>query len=136
MQNLHVRRYMTMTPLTIDRHLPLKTAEKLMQEHKIRHLPVVDGETLVGIVALPELSFLAALAGLEPDRMPISEVMTRKPYVVTPDTDLYQVVTHFLEQKESSVVVVEEGKVVGVLTLIDALRALVDLLAEARRVTK
>jgi acetoin utilization protein AcuB len=136
MQDLHVRKYMTSSPLTIDRHLPLKAAEKLMQEHHIRHLPVMDGDKLVGIVAAPELSFLAALAGLDPARMPVGEVMTRAPYAVAPDADLYQVTQYFLEHKETAAVVVDADKVVGVLTTIDALRALMDLLAEARRVLK
>ena len=136
MHDIHVRKYMTSTPLTIDRHLPLKDAEKLMQEHRIRHLPVMDGDKLVGIVAAPELSFLAALAGLDPDRLPVGEVMTRSPYAVAPDADLYQVTQYFIEHKGSAAVVVENDKVVGVLTTIDALRALMDLLAEARRVLK
>jgi acetoin utilization protein AcuB len=136
MQFVHVRRYMTKSPLTIDRHVSLKAAEKIMVDNHIRHLPVLDGDKLVGMVAMPELSFLAALAGLDPEHLPVSEVATRAPYAVAPEADLYQVVSHFLEHKESAVVVLEEGKVVGVLTLIDALRALMDLLAEARRVLK
>ena len=136
MQFVHVRRYMTKSPLTIDRHLPLKAAEKMMLEHHIRHLPVLDGEKLAGMVALPELSFLAALRGLDPEHLPVGEIATRAPYAVAPEADLYQVVEYFLEHKESAAVVLEEGKVVGVLTLIDALRALMDLLAESRRVLK
>ena len=57
-------------------------------------------------------------------------------YAVAPDADLYQVTQYFIEHKGSAAVVVEDDKVVGVLTTIDALRALMDLVAEARRVLK
>ena len=45
-----VREWMTKDPLTAEPKMPIKAAWKLMQERRIRHLPVVDEGRLVGIV--------------------------------------------------------------------------------------
>ena len=81
MQDLHVRRYMTASPYTIDRDQAISDADALMKRHNIRHLPVVEGRTLVGIVSELETAFLTALCTRMPDRLPIGEFMTPNPYV-------------------------------------------------------
>jgi acetoin utilization protein AcuB len=134
MQDLHVRRYMTASPYTISLDQAVTDAEALMKEHKIRHLPVVDGTTLVGMVTDLEIRFLVALIARMPDRLPISEFMTVNPYVVAPDADLQTVASHLVEHKETCAVIVDKGRIVGVFTQIDALRALIDLVAKARSI--
>lgn len=134
MQDLHVRRYMTASPYTISRDQAVTDAEALMKAHKIRHLPVVEGTTLVGVVSDLELHFLVALIARMPDRIPIDEFMTLNPYVVAPDADLQEVASHLVESKESCAVIVDKGRIVGVFTQIDALRALIDLVAKTRSI--
>ena len=134
MQDLHVRRYMTASPYTMDRDQAVTDAESLMKLHGIRHLPVVEGTTLVGVISELEIGFLVALRTRLPDRLPLGDVMTANPYVVAPDEDLQEVARHLVERKESCAVIVDKGRVVGVFTQIDALRALIDLVAKTRSI--
>lgn len=133
MRDLHVRRYMTASPFTVDRNQAVTDAAALMKKHNIRHLPVLEGTTLIGIVNDLEIGFLVTLRA-QPDRLAIGEIMTANPYVVVPDADLQAVATHMVERKESCAVVIDNGRVIGVFTLIDALRALVDLVAKTRSI--
>ncbi|HZS42142.1 MAG TPA: CBS domain-containing protein [Polyangia bacterium] len=59
--------------------------------------------------------------------------MTPDPFTITPDSSLEWVALEMAEHKFGSVVVVEHNEVVGVLTTVDALRALQDLLGRSRR---
>ena len=133
MQDLHVRRYMTASPYTIGNHQSVVDASALMKQHGIRHLPVVEETTLIGLVSDLEIGFLVALRA-QPDRLAVGEIMTANPYVVAPDADLQAVATHLVEHKETCAVIVDKGRVVGVFTQIDALRALIDLVAKTRSI--
>jgi acetoin utilization protein AcuB len=134
MHDFSLRRYMTASPHTIDSSATYAEAGRRMHEHHIRHLPVMDGEALVGIVNDEHVAFIGALKGAYPDSVRIDEVSGPRPYVVAPDTDLQQVARELIENKQSAAVILDKGRVVGVFTLIDALRALIDLAAEARRI--
>lgn len=133
MQDLHVRRYMTASPYTVGNDQSVTDAAALMKAHGIRHLPVLEGTSLIGIVTDLEIGFLVALRK-QPDRLAIGEIMTANPYVVAPDADLQTVAAHLVEHKESCAVIVDHGRVVGVFTQIDALRALIDLVAKTRSI--
>ena len=135
MQDLHVRRYMTASPYTIGNDQSVVDASSLMKRHGIRHLPVVEGMSLIGLVSDLEIGFLVALRA-EPDRLAIGEIMAANPYAVAPDADLQRVAAHLVEHKESCAVIVDKGRVVGVFTQIDALRALIDLVAKARSIPR
>jgi len=123
--------------LTADQNL--KEALGLMQRHHIRHVPVVEGERVVGIVtdrdvrrATPSL-----LSGADQDQYErvltgtkVSQVMTRNPYTVTPSMKVRDVVKILLDRKFESVPVVESDRLVGIMTVTDMLRVLVDLLED------
>ena len=67
MHSAHVYSYMTPSPLTIGRDQTLATAHDLMRKHDIRHLPVLDGGVLVGIVTDRDLHLVESLAGTDPE---------------------------------------------------------------------
>jgi acetoin utilization protein AcuB len=52
---LTVERFMTRSPLTIGQDQPLAAAHRMMREHRVRHLPVLDGGMLVGVVSQRDL---------------------------------------------------------------------------------
>ena len=134
MHDFSLRRYMTASPHTIDASATYAEAGRRMHEHHIRHLPVMAGEELLSVVTDEHVAFIAALKGSFPDSVRLDEVSGPRPYIVTPDSDLQQVARELIENKQSAAVVLDKGRVVGVFTLIDALRALIDLSAEARRI--
>jgi acetoin utilization protein AcuB len=120
--------HMTAAPQVIAPHEPLSTAIRYMDELEIRHLPVVDGAKLVGIVSDRDVELAAELPGIDIDELPVEQVMTPKAFTVRADTPLNVAARAMAARKIGSAVVLEGKAVIGVLTTTDALAALVDLL--------
>jgi acetoin utilization protein AcuB len=118
-----VRQFMTRSPKTIPASTPLSTVVRLMREYCVRHFPVEIGGTLVGVVS--ERNVKVALLSREGDQYRAEDVMIPAPYVVDPSTDLFTVVSAMADEKYGSAIIQEgNGKVVGILTLVDVCRAL------------
>jgi acetoin utilization protein AcuB len=123
---------MTKTPVTIGRNASLAKAHELMREHGIRHLPVVQGGRVVGIVSRGDLHLLETIADFPLDAVDVDEAMTADPYVVTIDTPLDRVVDTMAKHKYGCAIVVDaEGAAAGVFTTIDAMRVLAEQLRAA-----
>lgn len=120
--------YMSSSPYTIGADQTLRVAHELMRRHGIRHLPVLRGGIIVGIVSVRDLHLIETLPDVKEDEVTVEEAMSRDVYTVTRNTPLAEVARHMAEHKLGSAVVVEGNTVVGVLTTVDALRALADLL--------
>ena len=128
-----VSRYMTNHPWSIDRTATLADAHRQMREHAVRHLPVMDHGTLCGIVSDRDLRLIEAVVGAEPDATLVEDAMTERPFVVTSDTSVDEVVEIMGEKKYGSVVVMGRDGIEGIFTAVDACRALAQIL---RRVTE
>jgi len=126
MNPIRVYRYMTPTPVTVGRDQTLAVALELMRDHRVRHLPVLDGGALVGIVTERDVRLVES-AGADPKTTLVEEAMTPEPYVVTAGTLLREVAEEMVAHKYGCAVVTERGRVVGIFTTIDALRALLEL---------
>src|SRR5690606_14910197 len=96
--------------------------------YEIRHLPVLDGGRLVGIVSQRDLHIVESFGDVDPNKLRVEEAMSVDVFTVTRDTLLVDAVRTMVEETLVSAVVMEGGKVVGVFTAIDAQRALLDLL--------
>ncbi len=126
-----VARYMTSTPHCIDRDQTLATAHTLMQMHGIRHLPVLDAGKLAGILSQRDLYFVEALRATDQDTVTVDEAMSQEAFSVRPESTVEEVALEMADRKYGCAVVMEGGRVVGVFTTTDALRALAEL-AHAR----
>jgi acetoin utilization protein AcuB len=134
MRNPTVERFMTRAPYTIGHDQPLARAHALMNEHGIRHLPVLEGRKLVGVVSQRDLHFLETLQDVDPEVVTVSEAMSVDAYVVSTRATIRRVASTMAERKLGSAVVVDaRERVIGVFTTIDALRALAELIDEQRR---
>ncbi|MBK6693414.1 MAG: CBS domain-containing protein [Myxococcales bacterium] len=133
--DLHVRRYMTTSPTTVSPETTVVEAHRIMRRECIRHLPVVDGlHHLVGLVSLRDLDFAETFRPFDGDVVRVGDAMFAKElYTVEPGTDMLEVARHLLDTKFGCAVVMEAGRVVGMFTVIDALRALIDTVAATRR---
>ncbi len=118
--------YMTPTPHTVGSEQTITFAQKLMQKHGIRHLPVLHGGKLDGIVSDRDLGMIAGLNEVNPDNTTVEEAMTQEAYTVDKDTPLVDVLKEMLEHKYGSAVVVEGEKIIGIFTTYDSLQLLVD----------
>lgn len=129
---------MTRSPLiTIDAEDDLDEALRRMEAHHVRHLPVVDGDLLAGV--LSDRDLLAANGGL-PSRVHscrgtcadgwhhqrAGELMHSPVVTIEPTADLYAVAKAMLRNKIGCLPIVEHGRLVGILTEQDLLRAFVE----------
>lgn len=133
MARLTVQAFMTVAPVVIGGDRSLADAHRLMRERRIRHLPVVDGGVLQGVVSQRDIYLLETLDGVDPAAVPVREAMTPEPYAVPPDALLDEVAATMAARKYGSAVVVDRGSVIGLFTTVDALRALASV-ARRRRV--
>lgn len=128
MQMPSISRYMTIQPWTIRRDAMMSQAHQLMRAHRIRHLPVLDGGQLVGIVTERDLHLIESLPGGDPEAVTVEEAMTADVYTVPPEAPIDTVVENMADHKYGSAVVIDRrGRVEGIFTTIDALQAMADL---------
>ena len=116
-----VYKWMTPSPFTVTRDDLLSTADALFKKHGIRHLPVLDGGVLVGMLSERDMQVAQLFAGTR--EMKVDIVMSTEPYLVDPMTSLTEVAQEMGKRRQGVAVVVERGNVVGVFTSVDALRA-------------
>jgi CBS domain-containing protein len=121
-----VRNRMSRPAVTVRQDAEFQKALALMQEKKLRRLPVVDdGGQLVGIVVERDL-LVAAMRYLQ-SRVEIGDIMTRNVVTVSPDADLVDVARTMLERKIGGLPVVEDGRLVGIVTESDIFRRFVEM---------
>jgi len=121
--------YMTRGPHTIGVEQPLAAARRLMSENGIRHLPVLHGGELVGMLSNREVASFEVLPGSS--RLTVEEAMVPDVYVTAEDAPLAVVAEEMANRRVGSAIVVAAAastKVLGVFTAVDALRALADAL--------
>jgi len=123
-----IQKYMTTSPHSIGVEQTLSRAHATMQEHRIRHLPVLHGGKLVGILTERDLRLVESLAGVDPTTVKVEDAMSTVVYAVAPDALLDEVVATMGEHKYGSAVVMQNQKVVGIFTTVDVCRALAELL--------
>ena len=119
-----VQGFMSPAPQTISREITLSQASHLMRELDIRHLPVMEGGKIIGIVSDRDVCLLGSVKGINIEKILVDDVMSRDLYVVSPDTPLDDALRMMIDQKIGSAVVMDRGKLAGIFTVIDALRAL------------
>lgn len=127
-----VRNFMTSLPFTIGAEQPLKKAIELMQEHQIRHLPVLQAKQLVGVLTERDIAIARSFQGSAELR--VEGIMMPMSYAVSPDTPLEEVTLQMAQHKYGSAIVIEKNSVIGIFTAQDALRALSEILMDTHRI--
>ena len=137
---MRVKELMSALPITVGPESLVLDARRTMEEHRIRHLLVVEDGRLAGIVTdrdirlnLPspatslsvwELNHLLA-------RLTVREVMRSSVIVVDPNRDAADAASILLSEKIGALPVVYGDRLVGIVTESDFVRAFVDLMAAA-----
>jgi acetoin utilization protein AcuB len=123
-----VQKYMTPIPYSIGPDQKLALAHTMMREHHIRHLPVLSGGQLVGLLSESDLHLIETFKDVDTRKVTVEEAMTQRPYTASPDAPLDEVCTEMAEHKYGCAVILQNNRFVGVLTTVDVCRALADLL--------
>ncbi|HEY7654614.1 MAG TPA: CBS domain-containing protein [Methylomirabilota bacterium] len=135
------RDLMTPDPLTVTPQASIAEVLDLMREVDVRHVPVVQGGALVGMLSdrdLARVDFVRLLKVEGTDALwqelatPIARVMSSDVICVEPETEVGDVIALLLDHKIGALPVVESGtrEVLGIISYVDVLRALQGLLEE------
>jgi acetoin utilization protein AcuB len=125
--NASIRKYMTLSPITIGEEQTLERAHEVMRAAKIRHLPVLQGGKLVGLLSQRDLHLIETLKDVDPKKTTVAEAMSQDVYAVAPNASLLEVAREMAEHKYGSAVIIQGPRVIGVFTTTDALQALIAL---------
>jgi CBS domain-containing protein len=130
-----VKDWMTRDVVTISPEMTLPEAHRLMEEKKIRRLPVVDSGRLVGIVTRGDIrgaepSGATSLSIWEVNyllaKLKIGEIMTAQPLTIAAEETIGEAARLMLEKKISGLPVVDQaGHLVGIITESDIFRLVV-----------
>ena len=119
-----LRNFMTPSPHSIGSSQPLKLAQERMRNWGIRHLPVLEGGKLVGILSQRDALLVETLRDVNPAKVPVEDAMTTEVYLVSPDAPLGDVVEAMSDHKYGCAVVMKGTHLAGIFTTVDALRGL------------
>lgn len=137
---MFVSRSMTPEVITVDQEASIFDAHELMAKNIIRHLPIVDSENrLIGIVtdrdirsALPYHLFKTPEKLVEKEtynQLKIKDIMTRNPFAISPTDTIQDALLLIQEKRVGAFPVVDEaGKLKGIISVRDLLRAFTNVL--------
>jgi acetoin utilization protein AcuB len=129
-----VKNWMRGNPIIVGPDTGVKTAFLLMKKHRIRQLPVVRDEVLIGIVTdrdfrkpeLPNRFYTADEVYRLEDRFTVGDIMTMEVITVTENTTIEEAARLLLEHKINGLPVISEvGRLIGIITTSDILGAFV-----------
>lgn len=131
-----VSKIMTSDVVTLNHSNGLETAEKLFKEHNIRHIPVVSGDAIVGMLSYTDLlriSFADAIDENESDvdtvvyeMFTIEQVMAKNLVSVNSDTTIKEVAEILSKKEFHALPVVDDNKLVGIVTTTDLINYLIE----------
>ena len=131
---MKVRNHMSPDPVTVGPQATVDQALNLMRQHGIRHLPVLDEGRLVGLVTDNELRsawFPSLLAEVQ-----VKDLMSPAPQTVPAEATIYQAARMLHIGRITGLVVLDEGRVAGIITLTDVLGVLVEILGLLSETTR
>ncbi len=141
-----VRHWMTRDPIVVEADTPFLEARLVLKKRHIRHLPVVDGGTLIGVVTDRDLKEAAPSAATGLDvyelnylllKMTVRELIKRAPVTIKPDDAIETAALLMRDNKIGCLPVVDDtGRLLGLITETDMLGVMVDILGEGEKGTR
>lgn len=128
-----VSEIMSKNPITISSSESLYEVEKQLNQHSIRHLPVVEGDKLIGVISRSDLLRISITDlnddedGVESvlfDNYTIPQVMTKVPVFIDISSTVKEAAQLLTRQSFHSLPVLDNGKLVGIITTTDLIRYL------------
>ena len=120
---MQVSQLMHQPVITLKPEDSLSEAAQLFRRYGIGMLPVCQNSQLCGVVTDRDLVTRGVASGIVPEKCPVRRIMTQCLTCVTPDTDLSAAAYLMARHKLRRLPVVQEGQVIGVLTLADLARS-------------
>jgi acetoin utilization protein AcuB len=122
---MKIRDIMRPGPITIGAGDSLGTAQRVMARSHVRHLPVISGSRLVGMLSERDVLAARARAGADDDwwAQPVEAAMSTPPQTAAPDDSLTEIAGRMAVSKIGAMPVVELGQLLGIATVSDVLDA-------------
>jgi acetoin utilization protein AcuB len=114
--------HMTECVHSVGKTQTLRRAAEYMREHRVRHLPVLHGGELVGMLSDRDI----VLTGLSGSEVTVEDAMSAELYKVAADTSLKEVLQAMSERGVGSCLVVDGARLLGIFTSSDAVRMLAE----------
>lgn len=131
---LPVSNIMTTNLITLDVKESLDKAEHLFKKYKIRHIPVIENEKIIGMISLNDILRISFADGAYREEENISssiyemftirQLMIGNLETVSPDTTIKEVAELLVKREFHSLPVVEKGKLKGMVTTTDLIKYL------------
>ncbi len=127
-----VEEFTTPDPITRNGDMAIEDLRQLMEEHGIRHLPVVRGDTVIGVISDRDVRLVSGLSAAEKLQVSAADIMAADPVTVRATTPLDEVAYVMSDRKVGSVIVLDEdGRLFGIFTATDALNALIEIVRDS-----
>lgn len=126
---------MTKTVVTANEKDDLKTVVEKLKANTIRHIPIVKGKEVIGIISrtdINRLTFGALFEGQENadeailEMLTVPQVMTSKPKTVSADTIIRDLAEIFVKEDFHALPVVDNGELKGIVTTTDVIKYLLE----------
>ena len=123
-----IQKFMTCQPHAIEASESVEVAAKMLVDLQIRHLPVMAGDKIVGVLSDRDIKTAMSLISANPVKLSVRDICHEHAYEVSPTALLHDVVLEMASKKIGSAIVVQNGKLVGIFTTVDVCRALASIL--------
>jgi acetoin utilization protein AcuB len=123
---MEVKKLMARKLVTIPAGTSILKAMEVMRKHSIRHLPVVDGEKFIGFLTEGDLRQASILSMV--DKVSIEDVMIKNPVAISPEASVEDAARLIFKHKIGGLPVVKGHRLVGILTIVDILKAFVEMM--------
>jgi acetoin utilization protein AcuB len=127
---MQVKKLMAKKLVTIPPGTSILKAMEVMRKHSIRHLPVVDEEKFIGFLTEGDLRQASLLSMV--DKISIEDVMIRNPVSISPEASVEDAARLIFKHKIGGLPVIQDHKLVGILTIVDILKAFVEMMGLLR----
>lgn len=131
-----ISKIMTANVIAVNESDDLNEVVKIFKKHKVRHLPVVIGDNIVGIMSRSDvnrLTYGAIFDGQESvdeailNMLTIPQVMTSKPRTLDIDATIKEAAEIFANEEYHALPVTENNKLVGIVTTTDIIKYLLEM---------
>ncbi|MEI6557875.1 MAG: CBS domain-containing protein [Rhodospirillaceae bacterium] len=92
-------------------------ASRKMMEHRFGLVVVQDGDNVVGVVTERDINFRVIAQGLDPEKTRLRDIMSNKPFMISPDTDVFDALRQVVSKYFRYAVIGSDGRAVGVVAV-------------------